>query len=164
MNEDGMQGTQTHQVNIWHEVAVEGRWDAECPNAISQGLPDVDVEDLANWRAPAARGGIAGFDGHQGLVGEAGQHQHEHEDAEDAHGVVEAHFVQQVGQREGQRDGEGTAAGRHDAVHQSQALLEVVTQDNQTGLVGEGAAAGEHNAVGEVQGAQGPEVRGVQSH
>lgn len=146
-------------MNVRYKVAIEGCRDTEGPNAISQRLPDVDVEDPAHGWAPAACAGVAGFDRQQGPVGEAGQHQHEHEDAEDAHGVLEAHFFQQARQRKGQGDGEDAAAGRHDAVHQTQALLEVVAQDDQAGLVGERAAAGEHNAVCEIQGAQGP-VRG----
>lgn len=143
-------------MNIGHKVAIEGRRDTEGPNAISQRLPDIEVEELAHGRAPAACAGDGGFDRQQGLVGEAGQHQHKHKDAEDAHGVLEAHFFQQARQQEGQGDGEDAAAGRHDAVHQAQALLEVVAQDDQTWLVGERAAAGKHNAVGEVHGAQGP--------
>lgn len=114
-------------MNIRHKVAIEGCRDAESPNAIPQGPPDIEVEDLAQGWASAACAGLSGFDRQQGLVGEAGQHQHEHEDAEYAHGVVEAHFFQQVRQREGQGDGEGAAAGRHNAVHQTQALLEVVS-------------------------------------
>ncbi len=146
-------------MNIGHEVAIERCRDTEGPNAISQRLPDVEVEDLAKGWAPAACAGGGVFDRQQGPVGEASQHQHKHKDAEDTHGVLEAHFFQQARQQEGQGDGEDAAAGRHDAVHQTQALLEVVPQNDQTGLVGERAAAGKHNAIGEVHGAQGP-VRG----
>lgn len=149
-------GTGAYQVNVRHKVAVKGRRDAKGPNAISQRPPDVDVEELAHGRAPTARAGVGGLGGQQRPVGEAGQHQHEHEDAEDAQGVLEAHSAQQARQHEGQRDGEDAAAGRHDAVHQAQPLLEVVAQDDQAGLVCEGAAAGEDDAVGEVEKAQGP--------
>lgn len=142
----------THQVNVRHKVSVKCCRDAERPDAISPRLPDIDVEDLAHARA---RLGAGGFGGQQGLVGEAGQQQHKHEEAEDAHGVMEAQWFQQARQHEGHDEGEDATAGRHDAVHQTQALLEVVAQDDQAGLVGKGAAAGEHNAIGEVQGTQG---------
>lgn len=159
MNEEVCRKCKTYQVNIRHKVAVKGCRDTKGPNAISQRLPDIDVEDLVHGRAPAACAGVGGPDWQQGLVGEAGQHQHKHKDAQDTHGVLETHFVQQARQHEGQGDGEDAAAGGNDAVHQAQALLEVVAQDDQAGLVGEGAAAGKHDAVGEVHGAEGPESR-----
>lgn len=143
-------------MNIRHKVAIEGCRDSESPNAISQRPPDIDVEDLTQGRALASCAGVAGFDWHQGLVGEASQHQYEHKDAQNAHGVLEAHFFQQTRQHEGQGDGEDAAAGRHNAIDQTQALLEVVAQDDQAGLVGERAATGKYNAIGEIQGAQGP--------
>lgn len=122
-------------MDIRHKIAIEGSWDSEGPDAISQRLPDVDVEDLLHGWEAAARAGVGGLGWQQGLVGETGQHQDEHEDAEDAQGVVEAHSGQQAGQDEGHADGEDAAAGRHDAIHQAQALLEVVAQDDQAGLV-----------------------------
>lgn len=69
---------------------------------------------------------------------------------------METHSVQQARQQERQGNGEDAAAGCHDAVHQAQALLKVMPQDDQAGLVGEGAAARKHNAIGEVHGAQRP--------
>lgn len=147
-------------MNIRHKVAIEGCRDTKGPNTISQRLPDIDVEDFAHGWAFAACASVEGFDWQQGLVGEAGQHQHKHKDAEDAHGVLEAHSLQQDRQQEGQGDGEDAAAGGHNAVHQAKALLEVVTKDDQTGLVGEGAATGKHDAIGEVHGNQRPvEIR-----
>lgn len=145
----------TYQVNIRHKVAVQGCWDSKSPDTISQRFPDVEVEDLVDGGAAAACVAAGSLSRQQRLVEETSQHQHKHEDAEDAHGVVKAHSAQQARQHEGQDDGEDAAAGGHDAVHQAQALLEVVAQDDQAGLVGEGAAAGKHNAVGEVQGPQG---------
>lgn len=68
MNEEVRRKTQTYQVNIRHKVAIEGCRDTEGPNAISQGLPDIDVEDLAQWGAPACAG-VGGFDWQQGPVG-----------------------------------------------------------------------------------------------
>lgn len=149
-----MKKMQTYQVNIRHKVTIEGCRDTKGPNAISQRPPDVEVEDLVHRGAGAACAGR--FDGQQGLVGEASQHQYKHKKAEDPHRVVEAHLIQQARQYEGQGDGEEAAAGSHNAVHQAQALLEVVAQDDQAGLVGEGAATGKYNAVGEVQWTQGP--------
>lgn len=136
-------------MNVGHKVAVKGRGDSKGPDPISQRLPNAEVEDLLDGWATAA--GAGGLGGQQRLVGESGQHEQKHEDAEDAHGVVKAHPAQQARQREGQDDGEDAAAGGHDAVHQAQALFEVMPQDDQAGLVGEGAAAGKHDAVGEVQ-------------
>lgn len=104
-------------MNIRHEVAIEGCRDPEGPNTISQRLPDIEVEDLAHGWASAACGGVGSFDRQEGPVGEASQHQHKHKDAEDAHGVLEAHFFQQARQHEGQGDGEEAAAGGHNAVH-----------------------------------------------
>lgn len=104
----------------------------------------------------AACAGVWGFDWQQGLVGEASQHQHEHKDAEDTHGVLEAHFFQKAWQQKGQGDGEDAAACSHDAIHQAEAFLEVVAQDDQAGLVGKRAAAGKHYAIGEVHGTKGP--------
>lgn len=148
-------GECTYQVNIWHKVAIKGCWDPKSPNTISQRLPNVEVEDLVDgWTAAASASG-GGFCRHQWFVGETCQHQHKHEDAEDPHGVVKAQLVQQAGQHEGQDDGEDAAPSGHNAIHQAQALLEVVAQDNQAGLVGERAATGKHNAIGEVQGPQG---------
>lgn len=142
-------------MNVGHKVSIEGCRYAERPDAVAHRLPDVPVEDLAQGQLPWL--GAGGPGGQQGSVGEAGQHQHQHEDAQDAQGALQAHLFQQGAQEEGQGDGEDAAAGRHDAVHQTQALLEVVTQDDQTGLVGEGAAAGEHDAVGEVHDAKSSE-------
>lgn len=85
-------------MDIRHKVAIESCRDTESPNAISQRLPDVDVEDLAHGWELSACLGVSGFDGQEGLVGEASQHQHKHEDAEDTHGVLEANFFQQARQ------------------------------------------------------------------
>lgn len=149
----------THQVDIRDEVAVERRRDAEGPDAVTQRLPDVDVEEAAG--PPAAAGGGALGGRQQGPVGEAGQHQHKDEHTQDAQRVLQAHFDQQARQHEGQRDGEDAAAGRHDAVDQTQAPLEVVAQDDQAGLVAEGAAARKHDSVGEVEESQRPARGGV---
>lgn len=147
---------QTYQVNVRHKVTIEGCRDTKGPNAISQRPPDIEVEDLVHRWARAACAGVGRFGGQQGLISETSQHQHKHKEAEDTHGVVQAHSIQQVRQYEGQGDGEEAAAGGHNAVHQAQALLEVVAEDDQAGLVGEGAAAGKYDAIGEVQWAQGP--------
>lgn len=150
----------THQVDIWDKVAVERRRDSEGPDAVTKRLPDVDVEKAAGPPAAAAAGGILGVR-QQGAVGEAGQHQHEDEHAEDPQRVLQAHLLQQARQHEGQRDGEDAAAGCHNAVDQTQAPLEVVAQDDQAGLVAEGAAACKHDSVGEVQETEGPAGGGV---
>lgn len=140
-------------MNIRHKVAIKGCWDSKRPDTISQRLPNVEVEHLVDAWATAA--GAGGLHRQQRLVGETSQYQHKHENAEDTHGVVKAHSAQQARQHEGQDDGKDAAAGGHDAVHQAQALFEVVAQDDQAGLVGEGAAAGKHDAIGEVQRPQG---------
>jgi len=115
-------------MNIGYKVAIEGGWDAKGPDAVSHRPPDVGVEDLAHaWSACL---GICRFDWQQGLVGEASQHQNKHKDAENTHGVLEAHTFEQTRQYEGQCDSEEAAAGRHDAIHQTQALLEVVAQND----------------------------------
>lgn len=150
----------THQVDIRDKVAVESCRDAEGPDAVTQRLPDVDVKETAGPPTAAGSGDILGGR-QQGAIGEASQHQHKDEHAKDAQRVLQAHFHQQARQHEGQRDGEDTAAGCHDAVDQTQAPLEVVAQDDQAGLVAEGAAACKYYSVGEVQESQGPARRGV---
>lgn len=109
---------------------------------------------MAHAWAPTARTGVGGFGRQQGLVGKPGKYQHNHEDAEESHGVVKTHILQQLGQNERYANGEETAASGHNAIHQAQALLKVVAQDDQAWLVGKGAATGKHNAVGEVHGTQ----------
>ena len=143
-------------MDIRHKVPVEGGGDSEGPDAVPQGLPNVDVEHLLHGRAAASTPGVLVRAGHQRRVGEASQHEDEHEDAKDTHGVLQSHLLQQTREEQGQGDCEGAGAGRHDAVDQAQAFLEVVAQDDQAGLVGEGTAGGKHDAVGEVEGAQGP--------
>lgn len=139
-------------MDIRHKVAIEGCRDTKGPDAISQRPPDVDIEDLAHGRESTACLAVGGFVGQKGPVGQAGQHQHEHDDAEDAHGVMQANVLQQSRHHEGQNNCEEAAAGRHDAIDQTQAFLEIVAQDDEAGLVGKGAATGEHNAVGEIHG------------
>lgn len=88
-------------MDIRHIVAIEGCRDTKGPDAISQRPPDPDVEDLTYGWAPTASLAVRRFAGQEGLVGEAGQHEHEHEDAEDTHGVIEAHSLQQTRQGKG---------------------------------------------------------------
>lgn len=148
------QEVETHQMNVWHKVAVECRRDAKGPNAVTQRLPDVDVKEAAGLAAAGRRVTLRGWQ--QGAVGEAGQHQHKDEHAKDAQRVLQAHLPQQGRQHEGQRDGEDAAAGCDDAVDQTQAPLKVVAQDDQAGLVTKRAAAGKNYSVGEVQESERP--------
>lgn len=142
-------------MDVRHKVAEKGCRDSKSPNAVSHRLPDVEVENVVDGRTAVACTAAGGLSRKQRLVGKTSQHQHEQEDAEDAHGVVKTHSGQQARQHKGQDDSEDAAAGCHDAVHQAQAPLEVIAQDDQAGLVGEGAAAGKHHTIGEVQRPQG---------
>lgn len=80
--EERLNSSDSHQVNVGHKVSVESGGDAKSPDPVAQRLPDSDVEDLAHGREAAA--GLAGSSGvgDQRLVGEAGQHEDEHEDSE----------------------------------------------------------------------------------
>ncbi len=140
-------------MNVRHEVSVQGRRDPKGPYAVSQRPPDVHVKHPVERGTAAARLAAAAADrfGQQGFVGESRQHEHEHEDAHHTQRVSESHAVQQAGQHVREHDGEHAAARRHDAVHQAQPPLEIVTQDHQTRLICKAAAAGEDDAVGEVQ-------------
>lgn len=55
-------------MNIRHKVAIKSCRNTKGPNAVSQRLPYVDVEDLAQRWAPAACLGVSGFNGQEGLV------------------------------------------------------------------------------------------------
>lgn len=111
---------------------------------------------MAHAWAPTACTGVGGFDRQQRLVGKPSKYQHKHKDAEETHGVMKAHILQQLRQNERYANGEETAASSHNSIHQAQALLKVVAQDDQAWLVGKGAATGKHNAIGEVHGTQRP--------
>ncbi len=138
-------------MNVRHEVSVQGRRDPKGPYAVSQRPPDVHIKHPVERGTAAARLAAADGFGQQGFVGESRQHEQEHEDAQHTHRVCESHALQQTGQHERERDGEHAAARRHDAVHQAQSPLEIVTQDHQTRLIRKAAATGEDYAVGEVQ-------------
>lgn len=140
----------TYQMNIRHKVSVKGRGDPKGPYAVSKRPPDVYVKHFAGCGTAAA--GLAAADGFgkEGFVGQSGQHEDEHEDGQHAQCVVESYATQQAGQHVWERYGEHAAARRHDAVHQAQSPLEVVTQDHQARLIRKTAASCKDYAVGEV--------------
>lgn len=137
-------------MDVRHIVSIQGRGDPKGPYAVSQRLPDVHVKHLAGRGAAAARLAAADGFGKEGFVGESRQHEDEHEDGQHSQRVLESHALQQGGHQVRECDGEHTAARRHDAVHQAQPLLKVVTQDHQTRLICKTAAACKDYAIGEV--------------
>lgn len=154
----GQASKRTHQVDIRDEVAEQGKRHTGGPHGVGGHLEDGSVEKPSRRTelAPvASRGCTLPVAGGERPVGEAGQEEDEHEHAQDPQRVGEVHAVREHPQQEGQQHREGAAPGGDHAVHQPEALLEVLSQDHQGGLVGEGAAAGEDDSVGEVQGLNG---------
>ena len=152
----------THQVNIRYKVAEKCKRYSNGPHCICCHLEDGKIEHFF-WRTELSPGkegeSVASFGctififgtGSKRSVSEASQKENKHEDAQDPEGVEEAHAVGQKPQKERQQNCEDAAASGDDAVHQSKALLEIVSQNDQGRLVGEGAATGKYDSVGQVQ-------------
>lgn len=149
----------THQVNVRHKVSKECKWYSSCPHSISCYLKDGKIENFF-WRTELSsgkEGESAAFTlfvfgtGNKRSVSEASQEENEHEDAEDPQRDEEVHLINQKPQKEGQQNREDAAAGGHNAIHQSKALLEIVSQNDQGRLVCKGAAAGEDDPISKVQ-------------
>lgn len=149
----------TYQVNVRHKVSKESERDPRSPHRVGWLLEEGEVEDFFRRTklSPGKEGASAAPTlflfgaGNKRSVSKASQKEYKHEDAEDPQCVREAHAAEQTPQQQGEQDGEDAAARRDDAVDQSKALLEVVSQNDQGRLVGKGAAAGEYDSIGEVQ-------------
>ena len=61
--------------------------------------------------------------------------------------ALEAELAQEVLERVGQEYGEDGTAGRHDAVHEAQVTLEVVTEDHEARRVSQARSYAVHHAV-----------------
>lgn len=149
-------------MNIRHKVPKKCKWYSNGPHCVRCHLEDGKIENFF-WRTELSPGkegeSVASFGctvfifgtGSKRSVSEASQKEDKQEDAEDPEGVEEAHAVGQNPQEERQQNREDAAASGDDAVHQSKALLEIVSQNDQGRLVGEGATTGKYDPIGQVQ-------------